>query len=65
MGMVNILKFCTQISDKMAYANSADPDQTAPEGNVRTLIVTLYASFAILKRWGHKCVGENEVRSHS
>ena len=24
----------TRISDKMAYANSADPDQTAPEGAV-------------------------------
>ena len=22
------------MSDKMAYANSADPDQTAPEGSV-------------------------------
>ena len=24
----------TKVSDKMAYANSADPDQTAPEGAV-------------------------------
>ena len=24
----------TEVSDKMAYANSADPDQTAPEGAV-------------------------------
>ena len=23
-----------KVSDKMAYANSADPDQTAPEGAV-------------------------------
>ena len=28
---VNVLKFCTpKVSDKMAYANRADPDQTAP-----------------------------------
>ena len=34
--MVNVLKFQTQVSDKMAYAyaNNADPDQTAPEGAV-------------------------------
>ena len=34
--MVNVLKFQTQASDKMAYAyaNNADPDQTAPEGAV-------------------------------
>ena len=25
-------KFCTPVSDKMVYAKSADPDQTAPEG---------------------------------
>ena len=24
----------TKVSDKMAYANSADPDQTAPSGAV-------------------------------
>ena len=24
----------TKVSDKMAYVNSADPDQTAPEGAV-------------------------------
>ena len=30
--MVNVLKFYyTKVADKMAYANSADPDQTAPE----------------------------------
>ena len=26
----------TKVSDKMAYANSADPDQTAPEGAVQS-----------------------------
>ena len=31
---VNVLKFLTPESDKMTYANSADPDQTAPEGAV-------------------------------
>ena len=30
--MVNVPKFGTPVSDKMAYANSANPDQTAPEG---------------------------------
>ena len=34
MDMVNVLKFHTPKSDKMAYANSAYPDQTAPEGAV-------------------------------
>ena len=31
---VNVLKFQKKYSDKMTYANSADPDQTAPEGAV-------------------------------
>ena len=30
---VNVLKY-TRVSNKTAYANSADPDQTAPEGAV-------------------------------
>ena len=47
LGVKNWLNFCrnihmvnfpkisnTKISDKMPYANSADPDQTAPEGAV-------------------------------
>ena len=25
---------CTKVADKTAYANSVDPDQTAPEGAV-------------------------------
>ena len=29
---VNVLKF--HVADKMAYADSADPDHTAPEGAV-------------------------------
>ena len=33
--MVNVLKFYyTKVADKMAYANSADADQTAPSGAV-------------------------------
>ena len=31
---VIVLKFCTPKFYKMAYANSVDPDQTAPEGAV-------------------------------
>ena len=31
---VNVQKFQTKVSDKMTYANRADPDQTAPEGAV-------------------------------
>ena len=34
---VNVLKFLTPVSEKMAYANSADPDQTAPEVWVNTV----------------------------
>ena len=31
----NVLKFCTSnLSDKNVYANSAEPDQTAPQGAV-------------------------------
>ena len=30
--MVNVLKSYTKVSDKMAYANSADPDPTADLG---------------------------------
>ena len=30
--MANVLKFCTSKFDKMAYVNSANPDQIAPEG---------------------------------
>ena len=29
--MANVLKFHTPVADKMAYANKADPDQTALE----------------------------------
>ena len=33
--MINVLKFSnTKVSDKMTYANGADPDQTVPEGSV-------------------------------
>ena len=32
--MVDVLKSYTKATDKMAYANSADPDQTAPERKV-------------------------------
>ena len=28
---VNVLNFCTPVSDKVACVNSADPDQTAPK----------------------------------
>ena len=38
----------TKVSDKMAYVNSADPDQTAPEGAVwsgSTLFVILTKYF--------------------
>ena len=31
---VNVLISYAKVSDKMAYANSVDPDQTAPEGAV-------------------------------
>ena len=31
---VNVLKFHTSVAGKMAYANSAGPDQTAPEGAI-------------------------------
>ena len=31
---VNVLKIRTPVSDKMTYANSVDPDQTAPKGAV-------------------------------
>ena len=33
---LDFLKFGTPVSDKKPYANSADPDQTAPEGTVRS-----------------------------
>ena len=32
--MVIVLASYTRVSDKMAYTNSEDPDQTAPEGAV-------------------------------
>ena len=33
--MVNVLKFLyTKVADKIENSNSADPDQTAPEGAV-------------------------------
>ena len=31
--MVNVLKFRTHVSDKMAYANCVDPDQSALESD--------------------------------
>ena len=57
---------CTKVSDKMAYANSADPDQTAPEGVVRSestlfaipqniLINSCIKSKIEAKKYGIKC----------
>ena len=35
LSTVNALKFLyTKVSDRIPFANSADPDQTAPEGAV-------------------------------
>ena len=54
-------------SEKMAYAKSVDPDQTAPEGEVLTGSTLFAMSFSILrkncikkkikqKRYGIKCL---------
>ena len=39
----------TKVSDKMAYANSVDPDQTAPEGAV-IRVFTVYHSTKYFKK---------------
>ena len=44
--MVNVLKFCTPyVSDKIAYGNSADPDQTALEQSDQSLHCFLFHLF--------------------
>ena len=58
----------TLVSDKIAYANSADPDQTAPEGAVCSGFTLFAIPLSILrkkktvqkakirpKRYGKKC----------
>ena len=42
-----------KVSDKMAYANSVDPDQTAPEGAVWSGS-TLFAIPSILRKKMHR-----------
>ena len=63
--MVNVLKFLTQVSNKMAYTNSVDPDSTGPEeavwsGSTRddqkvlgpcTLGITKSRTFAITSQY--------------
>ena len=39
----------TKVSDKMLYANSADPDKTAPEGAVRSGSSLFTIPLSILK----------------
>ena len=39
----------TKVSDEMAYANSADPDQTVPEGAVWSGSVLFAIPLSILK----------------
>ena len=48
------LNFVHQMSHEMKYANSVDPDQTAPEGTV-CLVSTLFARNNCIKskiNWG-------------
>ena len=44
---------CTKVSDKMTYANSADPDQTPPEGAVRSGSTLFAVPLSIL---GNNCI---------
>ena len=44
----------TKISDKMPYANSADPDQTAPERTVLSASSLFTIPLSIFKRRMHK-----------
>ena len=39
----------TEVTDKMAYANNADPDQTAPKGAVWSGSTLFAISFSILR----------------
>ena len=39
----------TKVSDKMAYANSVDPDQTAPEEAVRSGSILFAIPLSILR----------------
>ena len=43
----------TKVSDKMTYANSADPDQTAPEGAVCSGSTLFAIPLSILR---NKCI---------
>ena len=40
-----------KFSDRYAWANSADPDQTAPRGAVSALFAILSASFGLITLW--------------
>ena len=44
----------TKVSDKMAYANSADPDQTAPERSSLIRVYTVCHSTKYFKKELHK-----------
>ena len=50
----NIYRNDPKFSDRYAWANSADPDQTAPRGAVwsgSTLFAILSASFGLITLW--------------
>ena len=45
----------TKVTDKMAHANSADPDQTAPEGAILLIwVYTVCHSMVHFKKQLHK-----------
>ena len=53
----------TKVSDKMPYANSADPDQPAPEGAVLIRVYTVWHSIKYFMKLLHKkqTLGENSM----
>ena len=54
----------TKVSDKMEYANSADPDQTAPEGGL-IRVYTVCHSTKHFKKQLHKKKGKKKVWNKS
>ena len=54
----------TKVSDKMTYANSVDPDQTAPEGSSLIRVYTVCHSTKYSMKQLHKKqnLGQNNIK---
>ena len=62
--MVNVLKFEHKVSDNMVYANSTDPDCTAPQGSTLfAILLSILRNNCIKRRKKKKKKKKKKVRN--